>query len=66
MNTKDTIQEPKSKTPASIGFIAESIRRLHAQELAALVSALCQDNMGSKLATALQYENLDKQFQSGV
>jgi len=58
MSTKDTIQEPKD--------IAEAIRRLDAQELAALVSALCQDNMGSKLATALQYENLDKQFQSGV
>lgn len=58
MNTKDTIQEPKD--------IAEAIRRLDAQELAALVTALCQDNMGSKLATALQYENLDKQFQSGV
>ena len=66
MNTKDTIQEPKSKTRAAIGFIAESIRRLDAQELATLVTALCQDNMGSKLATALQYENLDKQFQSGV
>jgi len=58
MSTKDTIQDPKD--------IAEAIRRLDAQELAALVSALCQDNMGSKLATALQYENLDKQFQSGV
>ena len=66
MNTKDTIQEPKSKTRAAIGFIAESIRRLDAQELATLVTVLCQDNMGSKLATALQYENLDKQFQSGV
>jgi len=39
---------------------------MSAQELAALVTALCQDNMGSKLSTALQYENLDKQFQSGV
>lgn len=46
--------------------IAEEIRRMTAQEIAALVTALCQDNMGSKLATALQYENLDKQFQSGV
>tara|TARA_B100001113_G_scaffold286507_1_gene241939 strand:- start:1364 stop:1483 length:120 start_codon:yes stop_codon:yes gene_type:complete len=39
---------------------------MSAQELAALVTALCQDNMGSKLSTALQYENLDKQFHSGV
>jgi len=46
--------------------VAEEIRRMSAQELAALVTALCQDNMGSKLSTALQYENLDKQFQSGV
>ena len=46
--------------------VAEEIRRMTAQEIAALVTALCQDNMGSKLATALQYENLDKQFQSGV
>ena len=46
--------------------VAEEIRRMTAQELAALVTALCQDNMGSKLETALQYENLDKQFQSGV
>ena len=46
--------------------IAETIRRMDAQELAALVSALCEDNMGSKLSTALSYENLDKQFHSGV
>lgn len=46
--------------------IAESIRRMDSKELAALVSALCEDNMGSKLSTALSYENLDKQFQSGV
>lgn len=58
MNTQDTIQAPKD--------IAESIRRMNAKELAALVTALCQDNMGSKLETALQYENIDKQFQSGV
>ena len=39
---------------------------MSAQELAALVSALCEDNMGSKLEHALSYENLDKQFQSGI
>tara|TARA_B100000287_G_C20286817_1_gene644298 strand:+ start:131 stop:304 length:174 start_codon:yes stop_codon:yes gene_type:complete len=57
MNTKE-VTRPKR--------VAEEIRRMTAQELAALVTALCEDNMGSKLATALQYENLDKQFQSGV
>ena len=62
MSTKEKIQEPKSKTRASIGFIAESIRRLDAQELASLVSNLCDDNMGQKLQTALSFENLDKQF----
>ena len=41
MNTKDTIQAPKD--------IAESIRRMNAKELAALVEALCEDNMGKKL-----------------
>ena len=46
--------------------IAEAIRRMDAKELAALVEALCEDNMGSKLSTALSYENLDKQFRSGV
>jgi len=58
MSTQDTIQNPRD--------IAEAIRRMSAQELAALVTALCEDNMGSKLSTALSYENLDKQFQSGV
>ncbi len=58
MNTKDTIQAPKD--------IAESIRRMNAKELAALVEALCEDNMGKKLETALSFENLDKQFRSGV
>ncbi len=57
MSTQDTIRPNR---------VAEEIRRMTAQELAALVTALCQDNMGSKLSTALQYENLDKQFQSGV
>jgi len=57
MSTQDTIRPNR---------VAEEIRRMSAQELAALVTALCQDNMGSKLSTALQYENLDKQFQSGV
>ena len=57
MSTQDTTRPNR---------IAEEIRRMSAQELAALVTSLCQDNMGSKLATALQYENLDKQFQSGV
>lgn len=46
--------------------VAESIRRMDSKELALLVTTLCQDNMGTKLATALQYENLDQQFQSGV
>ena len=58
MNTQDTIQAPKD--------IAESIRRMNAKELAALVEALCEDNMGKKLETALSIENLDKQFRSGV
>ena len=58
MNTKDTIQAPKD--------IAESIRRMNAKELAALVEALCEDNMGKKLESALPFENLDKQFRSGV
>lgn len=57
MSTQDTTRPNR---------VAEEIRRMTAQELAALVTALCQDNMGSKLETALQYENLDKQFQSGV
>jgi hypothetical protein len=46
--------------------VAESIRRMDSKELAVLVTTLCQDNMGTKLATALSYENLDQQFQSGV
>ena len=46
--------------------IAEEIRRMSAKELAALVEALCDDNMGKKLETALSFENLDKQFRSGV
>lgn len=54
MNTKDTTQEPKD--------IAESIRRLDAKKLAELVTALCDDNMGSKLQTALSFENLDRSF----
>jgi hypothetical protein len=39
---------------------------MDSKELALLVTTLCQDNMGTKLSTALQYENLDQQFQSGV
>jgi len=58
MNTQDTIQAPKD--------IAESIRRMNAKELAALVESLCEDNMGKKLESALSFENLDKQFRSGV
>jgi len=57
MSTQDTTRPNR---------VAEEIRRMNAKELAALVTALCQDNMGSKLETALQYENIDKQFQSGV
>ena len=46
--------------------VAESIRRMDSKELAKLVTALCEDNMGKKLETALSFENLDKQFRSGV
>ena len=42
--------------------IAEYIRRLDSKKFAELVSALCEDNVGSRLATALSYENLDKEF----
>tara|TARA_B100000427_G_C15503398_1_gene592916 strand:- start:1761 stop:1961 length:201 start_codon:yes stop_codon:yes gene_type:complete len=63
MNIKDVTQENnKSKTRASIGFIAESIRRLNSSELARLVETLCEDNMGQKLQTALSYENIDRDF----
>ena len=62
MNIKEITQQNKSKTRASTAFIAESIRRLDASELAKLVTKLCEDNMGSKLQTALSFENLDKQF----
>ena len=58
MSTQDTIQNPRD--------IAEAIRRLDAKKLAELVEALCEDNMGKKLETSLSYENLDKQFRSGV
>ena len=57
------IQNMDAENPRDI---AEFIRRLDAKELAQLVEALCEDNMGSKLSTALSYENLDKRFQSGV
>ena len=60
MNIKDVTQQ--SKTRASTAFIAESIRRLNSEELARLVTQLCEDNMGSKLQTALSYENLDRDF----
>lgn len=46
--------------------IAEEIRRMSAKELAALVEALCVDNMGKKLETALSFENLDKSLKPGV
>ena len=62
MNIKEVTH--KSKTRASTSFIAESIRRLDSSELAKLVTKLCEDNMGSKLQTALSYENLDKQFRN--
>jgi len=39
---------------------------MSAKELAALVEALCDDNMGKKLETALSFENLDKNFRSGA
>ena len=54
MSIQDIIQEPRD--------IAEAIRRLDAKELAKLVEALCEDNMGSKLQSALSYENLDREF----
>ena len=57
MSTQDTTR-PKR--------IAEEIRRMSAKELAALVEALCDDNMGKKLETALSFENLDKNFRSGA
>ena len=52
MSTQDTIQNPRD--------IAEAIRRLDAKKLAELVEALCEDNMGKKLQTALGFEILDK------
>ena len=52
MSTTEAIQAPKK--------IAESIRRLDSKKLAELVSALCEDNMGKKLQTALGFEILDK------
>tara|TARA_Y100000361_G_C11023382_1_gene270831 strand:+ start:67 stop:240 length:174 start_codon:yes stop_codon:yes gene_type:complete len=52
MSTTEAIQAPKQ--------IAESIRRLDSKKLAELVSALCEDNMGKKLQTALGFEILDK------
>ena len=63
MSSQDIPQTPKTRYPKRL---AESIRRLDAKELAILVTALCEDNMGSKLETALHYENLDKTFHSGV
>ena len=63
MSLKETAETGLKPDPKQI---AEAIRRMSAEELAALVSALCEDNMGSKLEHALSYENLDKQFQSGI
>jgi len=57
MSTQDTTRPNR---------VAEEIRRMNAKELAALVEALCEDNMGKKLESALSFENLDKQFRSGV
>ena len=57
-HSQEDLRKPKE--------VAESIRRMDSKELAVLVKTLCQDNMGTKLATALSYENLDQQFQSGV
>lgn len=42
--------------------IAEQIRRLDGKQFAELISVLCEDNMGSRLQTALSYENLDREF----
>ena len=63
MSSQDIPQTPKTRYPKRL---AESIRRLDAKELAILVTALCEDNMGSKLQTALSFENLDNEFKSGV
>jgi len=56
----------KNMDAKEIREIAEAIRRMDAKQLAVFVEALCEDNMGSKLQTALSFENLDKQFRSGV
>ena len=40
--------------------IAEDIRRLDAKQFAALVTALCKDNIGNNLQVALGYELLDQ------
>ena len=40
--------------------IAEDIRRLDAKQFAALVTALCEDNIGNNLQVALGYELLDQ------
>ena len=57
------IQNMDAENPRDI---AEFIRRLDAKELAQLVEALCEDNMGSKLQTALSYATIDEQCRSGV
>ena len=42
--------------------LAEQVRRLSTKEFAEFVAALCEDNIGSNLQTALGYENLDREF----
>ena len=54
------------QTQSKARVVAEDIRQMPAIEVAALVQALCEDNMGNKLEIALAYENLDRQFNSGV
>lgn len=44
--------------------IAEQVRRLDTKQFAELVAYLCDDNMGSRLQTALSYENLDREFKN--
>jgi|ETNmetMinimDraft_4_1059912.scaffolds.fasta_scaffold10585_6 hypothetical protein len=67
MSSKETVKTAKQVDwKESPSILAEYIRRLNSAQLASLVTALCEDNMGSKLETALHYENLDKTFHSGV
>jgi hypothetical protein len=62
MSMQDTIRpNPKEREDWPV-FLAEQVRRLSNKEFAAFVVALCEDNIGSNLQTALSYENLDREF----